>query len=109
MSGAVLMMTLSGGLSVSLFPLVVNGFGLGTVTTNNAIVGTITGGVAPYTSLWVSFSAGIEPVTPNQPYSFFRANGVEPGESYSATVRLTVTDAAGQTAFADGTANFTGL
>ena len=109
MSGAVLLMATSGGMSVKLAPTSVNGFGLGTVTTTNAIVGTITGGLAPYVSSWTSFDPDIFPVTPSQPTSFFRRFDVEPGGSYSATVRLTVTDAVGQSAFADGTANITGL
>lgn len=109
MSGAVLLMVTSGGLSVRVAPTVVNGFGLGTVTTNAAIVSTVTGGTAPYVYSWVSFDPDIFSVTPNQPSSFFRRNDVQPGDSYGASVQLTVTDASGQTATAQGSVNITGL
>lgn len=109
MSGAVLIATTSGGLSVSLSPLLAVGFGTGTVTTNQAITATISGGTAPLTYLWTSFDPDIFPVTPNQPYSFFRRFGVQPGENYGATVQFTVTDASGQTASAEASVNISGL
>lgn len=109
MSGAVLIAAAAGGLTVSIAPPVVNGFGLGTVTTNSAIVSTVTGGTTPYAYEWTSFDPDIFPVSFNQPSSFFRRLDVQPGDSYSATVQLTVTDASGQTATAEGSVNITGL
>lgn len=109
MSGAVLIAATAGGLGVSLSPTLVVGFGLGTVTTNQAIISTVTGGSAPYAYSWTSFDPDIFPVTPNQYFSFFRRFNVQPGDSYSASVQLTVTDASGQTASADGSVSITGL
>lgn len=109
MSGAVLLMATSGGLTLKLSPTVVIGFGAGTVTTNNAIASTVTGGAAPYSYSWTSFSPDIFPVTPSSSSSFFRRNDVQPGETYGATVQLTVIDAAGQTVSAQGSVNITGL
>lgn len=110
MSGAVLISaTAGGGLTVSLSPLVAIGVGNGTVTTNQSVVSTVAGGAAPYTYLWTSFDPDIFPVTPSQSFSFFRRNDVQPGDSYSATVQLTVTDAAGQVVSAQASVNISGL
>lgn len=109
MSGAVLIAATGGGLSVRLSPPLVVGFGTGTVTTNQAITAAIIGGTAPLTYLWTSFDPDIFPVTPNQTFSFFRRNDVQPGEGYGATVRFTVTDSSGQTASAEASVNISGL
>ena len=109
MSGAVLIAAMGGGLSVSVSPPVVSGFGIGTVTTNKALVGTVTGGSGAVTLLWTTSDPTIFPVSPNFSSSFFRMNGVDPGETYVATATLTATDSSGQTASADGVAQFTGL
>lgn len=108
MSGAVLIAATNGGLSITIAPLAVFGFGVGTVTTTQSIVSTVSGGVAPFSYLWTSYEPTIYPVQYNQPFSFFRRDDVQGAESYSATVRVTVVDAAGQTAYAEGSVTITG-
>lgn len=108
-SGIFLALSVSGGLAVKIAPTSTIGFGTGTVTTTQAMVSTVTGGTAPYTYLWTSSEPTIYPVTPSNSSAFFRRDSVISGESYSATVQLTVTDASGQTATAQGSVNITGV
>lgn len=99
----------SGGLRVSLSPTTVIGFGTGTVTTTQSMVGTASGGISPYSWAWITFDPDIFSVQPTQNFSFFRRNDVMSGEIYGTTARLTVTDAIGQTAYAEGSVTITGV
>lgn len=111
MSGAVLAsVALAGGLSVRLTPPVIIGVGDGTVTTNQAFVGTVTGATGPIVPSWSASDPSFYPANPGSTTSFWRRDGVLPGELYSTTVTLIVTDSVtGQSASASGTVNISGL
>lgn len=109
MSGAVLIAATSGGMSLKVTPSLVQGFGIGTVTTNAQLVGTVSGGTAPITYLWTTTDPGTFPLNSSVAATFFRRDGVASGDSYSTTATLTATDAAGQTAQGSGTVNITGF
>lgn len=92
------MMAGAGGLRVTVAPSSVTGFGVGTVTTNNAAVASVTGGIAPYSYLWTLEGDGsIYAVTPSNSMTFFRRDDVSSAETYGANATVTVTDATGAT------------
>lgn len=109
MSGAVLAAAVSGGLSLTVTPSLVQGFGIGTVTTTQQLVGTVTGGTAPLTYLWTTSDPSIFPLSPSASATVFRRANVESGETYSTTATLTVTDASSQSKSAQAAVQFTGL
>lgn len=109
-SGALSLMLVSSGLRAVAAPVIVNGFGTGTVTTNQGVSITAQG-VAPYTYAWTVYGdPTIFATTPSGQTTFFRRNGVSPGETYSATAFCTVSDASGQAVQSNEiTANISGL
>lgn len=110
MSGAVLITATSGGMTLSLSPTSVVGFGSGTVTTTAPMGGSVSGGTAPYTWSWsLTGDPGIFAVLPANPSTLFRRTGVTGGNVYAATATLTVTDSVGQTASASGSVSITGV
>lgn len=98
-----------GGLSVSLSPSLIIGTGNGTVTTNNAFVGAVAGATGIVTPSWSASDPTFYPTNPGSTNSFWRRDNVLPGELYSTTVTLTVTDSTGKSASAQGNVNISGL
>jgi hypothetical protein len=83
------------------------GAGDGATLTTNSITATVTGGVSPYTKLWMIDTAdGIVAVTPTALSTAFRKTNTLEGSSYSGTAELRVTDAAGTVAYS-ATVNIT--
>lgn len=110
MTGAVMILAGSGGMTVKLTPATVFGAGVGTVTTNQALVSTVTGGVTPLSYSWsLSGDPGIFSLSPTGSFSFFRRHNVESAETYGATATLTVTDASGAVASANGNVEIIGI
>lgn len=110
MSGAVLMMATSGGMTVKLSPPSVVGFGSGTVTTSTPMTGLVTGGIGPFNYSWsLTGDPGIFAVLPLNDSTLFQRTGVVSGNVYAATATLTVVASSGQTASASGPVTITGV
>lgn len=86
----------TGPLAISLSSTNATGASAGSTVTSNTITATISGGTAPYTSLWtITTSDGITITTPNSPATAFRKSSAIAWREYVGTAKLTVTDALG--------------
>lgn len=84
---------------------------MSTTVGSTAATAVVTGGLAPFTYVWsvVSFDAGVSPTITNSTAAStaFVQTGVAASDTNTATFRVTVTDSAAQTDFADVVVYFT--
>ena len=86
---------------------------MNTTVGSSAATAVVTGGLAPFTYAWtvISFDAGVSPsITSSTAASTsFVQTGVAASDTHTATFRVTVTDSAAQTDFADVVVSFTNI
>lgn len=97
------------GLRVTVSPTNVVGVGQGTVTTTT-MTATVTGGSPPYAYNWVlDIDDGMSPVLPSSAATAFRKTDVGPGDIFTNTATVTVTDSNALTSSDSGTVSISGL